>query len=296
MTNHNKVILTISMVYIVFMCVVMISHNLWFSPDQFFVFALFAMLIIGRARLFLLDWGPFLLLFLGYEFMRGVVPFISKNVHILPMIRADQFLFGFIPTIKFQELWFTPTNLQWYDYFAVTVYICHFVTPMVMGLYLWLRDRVDFKEYAIGILILSYASFLTYILFPAMPPWMASSQGYLPPVQDVIGTVSSHFLKAPTTLPTIYSVMRPNPVAAMPSLHAAYPTFIFLFLWKKNRKLAMLLIPYVVGVWFAVIYLGEHYFVDILVGIFYAVITFWILEKKDWFAQHDLKKLLTRMV
>jgi membrane-associated phospholipid phosphatase len=39
---------------------------------------------------------------------------------------------------------------------------------------------------------------------------------------------------------------------------------------KKFRGLSMLAIPYVAGVWFAVVYLGEHYVVDVILGFVYA--------------------------
>jgi hypothetical protein len=272
-------VVVLTAVYVMTLCAYMISHRVWFSPDQFFIFAVLGTLAIGKSKAFIRDWGPFLVLFLGYEFLRGLVPLISHNVHIMPMINADKFIFGFIPTIKFQQWFYDPNHLKWYDFVAVTFYIMHFVTPMVVGYLLWLKDRGYFRKYTVGLLLLSYAAFLTYIIYPAMPPWMASSQGYLPPIHEVTGVVMSHFLPTKISLPSVYKFMRPNPVAAIPSLHAAFPLIIFLFVFKKSKKASLLVLPYVIGVWFAVIYLGEHYFIDVLIGAVYATSAFLITNR-----------------
>jgi membrane-associated phospholipid phosphatase len=270
----------IAFCYIAFVCIYMISHRIWFSPDQFFVFGLFGTTFIGRARVFLKDWLPFILFYLGYEFLRGLVPYVTKNVHILPMIHIDQYIFGFIPTVKLQSLLYNPAHLMWYDYVAVTLYICHFVTPMIVGYYFWLKDRIFFKKYAFGILAVSYAAFITYIIFPAMPPWMASSYGYIPPVKEVTGVVMSHFFQTNVNLPSVLSLVGGNAVAAMPSLHAALPTMVFLFLLKWNKKAGLIFLPYVLGVYFAVIYLGEHYFIDVAMGALYAIVIFAVINSK----------------
>ena len=217
----------ISVGYLVFVCAYMISHRIWFSPDQFFVFGLVGTTFIGKARSYLRDWLPFIFFYLGYEFLRGVIPYVSSHVHIFPMINIDQYIFGFIPTVRLQALLYNPAHLMWYDYVAVTLYICHFVTPMIVGYIFWLKNKQLFKHYTLGILGVAYAAFITYIIFPAMPPWMASGQGFIPPIKEVTGVVMSHFLQTNITLPTIYSIFGGNPVAAMPSIHAAFPMMIF---------------------------------------------------------------------
>ena len=67
--------------------------------------------------------------------------------------------------------------------------------------------------------------------------------------------------------------------AAFPSMHSALPFLISLFaikIWKK-KALPVLIFP--VGVWFSAVYLGEHYVVDVLGGIVYAVAAFVAVEK-----------------
>ncbi len=273
----NKLLYIVPIVYIFTVSIYMLWHRAWLSPDQFFAFAIFATLIIGRIRQFFQDWIPVLLLLFGYEYLRGVIPILSLRPHIFPMIYADTLLFGSLPTIQLQTSLFTLNTTHWYDYVAVVLYISHFIVPMIVAFLFWLYDRKHFKKYTTALLLLSYLAFITFVLFPAMPPWMASSLGYLPPLQKIMDQVMASFAH-PIDVPSIYRFFGANLVAAVPSLHAAYPWLIFLFVVNKLGKLAIFTLPYVFGVWFSVVYLGEHYVVDVIAGILYASISFAIVS------------------
>lgn len=280
--SFYKVTLIISIGYIAIVSAFLLWHRSWFSPDQFFAVAILATLILGRAKQFVIDWFPLTGLILGYEYLRSLVPKLTIAAHIFPMINFDKFFFGEIPAVKLQNMLFTVSKLHWYDYLSVLLYISYFVVPMAVGFVFWLSDRERFKVYSIAFLALHYLAFITFVIFPAMPPWMASQQGYLPPIRDISSQVMAHF---PTgvSLPTVYSFFGANLVAAVPSLHAAFPWLIFLFIAGRVKKWSLFFIPYVLGVWFAVIYLGEHYVFDILVGIVYATAVFLVITKHPIF-------------
>ena len=124
-----------------------------------------------RARTFLWDWVPLVVLLLGYEYVRGLVPLINDHVYFKPMIDFDRFVFGSVPTLALQARFYTPDSPQWYDYAAVSLYFMHFIVPMGVAFLFWLQDRKMFREYAAGLLILSYLAYFTYLVFPAAPPW-----------------------------------------------------------------------------------------------------------------------------
>ena len=287
--KQNKIVIIASFLYMVIVSAFMIYHRIWFSPDQFFIFAILGSLILGRTKIFIIDWGPFLLLFLGYEFLRSLAPFVIGRAHIFPMILVDKFMFGSIPSVTLQNALYNSSNLKWYDYLTVILYISHFVIPMCVGYLFWLRSRKIFKNYSLTILVVSYMAFLTFLIFPAMPPWMAANKGYIPEVKEIISGVMSHFASS-FNLPTVYAILGADPVAAVPSLHAAFPVIIFLFVFKLSKKLSILAFIYIVGVWFSIVYLGEHYFVDALIGALYAIVGFMIVEKKA-FIFSTFKKL-----
>lgn len=282
MTHHSlykKAMLMLPILYIIGVSVYMIWHRAWFSPDQFFSVAVIAVILIGgRTKQFLWDWIPVLLLLFGYEYLRGIVPILSRNPNIWPMIKADEFMFGFLPSIKLQSSLYSASSLRWYDYMAVILYISHFVIPMITAFIFWIFNRRAFKHYTAGFLVLSYLAFVTYIIFPAMPPWMASNLGYIPPLQKIMDQVMGSFAH-PISVPTIYQFFGVNLVAAVPSLHAAYPFLIFLYVRQQISNLAFLIAPYVLGVWFSVVYLGEHYVIDVMIGILYALIAYLIIQQ-----------------
>lgn len=275
---YDRLIFLVPILYIIGVSIYMLWHRAWLSPDQFFAFAILSVIFIGRTKQFLWDWVPVLLLLFGYEYLRGIVPLLTQNPHIWPMIKGDQYLFGFIPTIQLQAVLFQDGLLRWYDYIAVVLYISHFIIPMLVAFIFWLHDRRIFKEFITAFLLLSYLAFATFIAFPAMPPWMASNLGYLPPLKKIMDQVMGSFAH-PISVPSIYKFFGANLVAAVPSLHAAYPWLIFLFVVKKLGGIAgMLVLPYVFGVWFSVVYLGEHYVVDVIAGLLYASVAYGVVK------------------
>lgn len=78
-----------------------------------------------------------------------------------------------------------------------------------------------------------------------------------------------------------YQRFPPNPVAAVPSLHAAMPLTITLMLWRLRPRWAPVAITYTLLMTPALVYLGEHYVVDALAGWAVALAAFvlvWVLE------------------
>jgi PAP2 superfamily len=263
-------------VYIAVMTVLMIALGVSINPDRYFFVLLGPVLLIRRGRRFVLDWLPFLLLLFSYEFLRGLAEQLG-NVHYDTAIRVDTALFAMPPSVALQQRFFHPRALAWYDYLAALLYMMHFVVPLSFAYLLWLRSRQQFARFTGAFLLLSYAALTTFVLFPAAPPWLASQHGYLPTVYEGMSMVLAAFPDR-LHLPTVYQLFDPNQVAAVPSLHAAYPFLILLFAWRIFRARALLLAPYVAGVWLAIVYMGEHYVFDIAVGALYSLAAFVVVE------------------
>ena len=63
-----------------------------------------------------------------------------------------------------------------------------------------------------------------------------------------------------------------NNVAAVPSLHAAFSLLIAITLWpRKHKWLRPIVALYPLAMAFSLVYAGEHYFSDILLGWIYTV-------------------------
>lgn len=69
----------------------------------------------------------------------------------------------------------------------------------------------------------------------------------------------------------------------MPSLHCAYPVITLYFSIKNRLGLINILhAVIVVGIWFAPVYSGHHYILDVLAGIACAIAGIFIFQK--WIA------------
>ena len=85
-----------------------------------------------------------------------------------------------------------------------------------------------------------------------------------------------------------------NNVAAMPSLHGAYPMLICLFFWKDSSpRKRVLLAAYPICMAFTLVYTAEHFVIDIFVGWAYAAATFYFGSKllDRWEARRMRKSL-----
>jgi len=243
----------------------------WFLLRGIFpsIAALFAFSIIlfgwrSQVRGLLRDLLPFFVLLLTYQALRGYADDLAPfEIHITDLIGYEKALFGgvipasWIQTRLAGSFWAPIVN-----YTAGVLYMAHFVTPLLVAILLWKRRKSYYWPYVIGFLILTYAGFLTYLLYPACPPWLAYMNGFLDQ------PVEMHSFRG------LIEFAGPNMVAAMPSLHVAYPTFIACFLtYVFGRKAApVLLLPFAVG--FATVVLGHHYVVDLLVGAVYGLVVF----------------------
>jgi membrane-associated phospholipid phosphatase len=59
----------------------------------------------------------------------------------------------------------------------------------------------------------------------------------------------------------------PNPAAAMPSVHTAITAALGFFLFRVNRAAAWAGVLYTAVMGGSLVYLGEHYVLDVLAGI-----------------------------
>lgn len=244
------------------------------TPDKILVFATFIALAFGQATELLKRFVPFVVLLLVYESFRGLVPHLNTHVdfHFLPA--ADRFIFfGHLPT-KILQNWWWYGRVMWYDFIFYLAYMLHFVLPFALAVVIWRIHESEYWRYITSFLIVSFTGFFTFLLFPAAPPWMASDKGLIEPITRI----SSHvwYALGIHDFPSVYNKISPNPVAAMPSLHAAYSMLFALFITKlfktKWRWVAWL---YPALIWVGTIYQGEHYAIDAIVGILYALFGYW---------------------
>lgn len=271
-------------IYTAGVIVFLIVFKTFWSPDVLFLVFLTIFAVFGHAKEYVRKFAPFVALLISYDALRGVVPLISHHVHFTEMINFDRWMFGGqLPTVWLQQTFYHGT-LHWYDYYFYFTYMLHFLAPFMIAALIWKFRPGRYWQFAGALLLLSYAGFLTYIIFPAAPPWMASDMNIIPHIAKLSSTIWWNW--GVHSVPTVYAQFNPNPVAAVPSLHAAYPTLDLLFVYKFfGRKAALPFAIYPISVWIGVVYLGEHYVFDVLLGIIYGTAAFYVSElviAKGW--------------
>jgi PAP2 superfamily len=235
---------------------------------------------------FLRDWLPIALLLVAYNISRGYADGLFAP-HVTPLIDADRAMFGgHVPTIWLQQHLYQPGRVQWWEVVVSLVYVSHFLTVPTVAVILWLRDRSQWARYMRRWITLSLAGLITYLLFPAAPPWWAYEHGYLSEPVARISTAGWNLIglhSAGNTLNAL-QVEASNPVAAMPSLHTAYAMMaVAFFLPVVRRRWWPLLLAYPLAMTFTLVYSGEHYVIDVLVGWLYVAVTFGVVAAAERF-------------
>jgi membrane-associated phospholipid phosphatase len=236
----------------------------------------------GWARGVVLEWLPFALILWAYDILRGQADGLLFDPYTRPQLEADRLLgLGTAPTVLLQEhLWHGSLDLRWWDYGAWLIYTSYFLATYLLAAALWFLARDRFRPYVATVTLLALMGFATYALFPAVPPWLASLEGALEPTTRTIGLISAQVPVMDFATLFERGSEYANPVAAVPSLHAAYTLLFSLTLWRLVPRWARtLLAAYPVAMAFALVYTAEHYLVDVLLGWVYALVAVWLVER-----------------
>jgi membrane-associated phospholipid phosphatase len=255
------------------------TQGLELSYDWLFVWLLLGLLALSLtdvkrwARGVIFDWLPFAAFLLAYDLARGVADNTGIAPHTSIGIDFDRALFGHtIPTNWLQDRLFNMYHAHWYDYVTFFVYLSHFFVTLLVAAFLWRFRYPLFRRWRAMVMSIAGIGFLTYILFPGTPPWLASQTGHLPPISRTIGYMWQHVDLYPAAAMFETSNRYVNEVAAIPSLHAAYTLLVVLFFWNMVPRWARpLLVLYPLAMGFTLVYTGEHYVFDVVLGWVYAV-------------------------
>ncbi len=268
--RHSRLLVGVQLLYALLLGIWFIYSHTWPAPDMVALCLLAFAFLAARGLSFLRDWSPFILLLLGYIALTGIASGLAAHVHIGFPIAFDRWLFrGILPTTFLQQHLWNPQHVHWYDYLATALYPMHFVVPLVVAFAFWMGKKRLYWRFVISYLLLSYAGFVTYMLYPMAPPWWAADHARIHPTADILGSV--HYGSLPNPIVTATQFFKPNEVAAMPSIHAAFPFLVWLVLWRTWPKWGWSTVLYPIAMAFSVVYLGEHYVTDVLAGWLYAL-------------------------
>ena len=200
----------------------------------------------------------------------------AARVHITYPIVADRlFGLGELPSVRLQRALARhgPRGPEWraLDRVLVWMHWSWFMVPHGTVAYLLVRHPERFPRAA----ALTYAVFNlgagVYWLVPTAPPWYAAGASEMTgegtpevAVRRMMVEYGEHFWR--DGWGSLYSVFGGNPLAAMPSLHFATSVMAALLLAEVGPVAGALGATYTATLGFALVYLGEHYVVDLLAG------------------------------
>ena len=238
---------------------------------------------------------PVILGLLAYSYTADYVVRFKLRVHYTPQIRIDELLGGgTLPTVWLQEhLYHGRTGAL--EVFCVAAYAGHLLVPLGLGVLLALMNRAhEFKLLMFGILTALLMGVVVFILAPTAPPWLAAQDGYLSGVHHVLRT-SLVDLDLKSLAELDGDQAKYDVTAAVPSLHAAFPLICLLVALRARlpRAVVAFLVLDVVGVLFAIVYMGEHYVVDALAGFAGAVVAVRVVRSAAG-AESELSRLVDR--
>ena len=198
----------------------------------------------------------------------------AQRVHIDYPILADRVLgLGELPSVRLQRALarVDEHGPRWrtLDRVLVWAHWSWFLVPHGTLLFVLVRDPARFSRAA----VMTYAVFnlgaSVYWVAPTAPPWYvrdAVDERSTPgaPVRRMMVEYGESFWR--DGWGSLYSVFGGNPLAAMPSLHFATSLMAALLLAEVGPLAGTVGFAYAATLGFALVYLGEHYLVDLLGG------------------------------
>jgi membrane-associated phospholipid phosphatase len=171
-------------------------------------------------------------------------------------LRVDRLFGGGVTLSERLQDWLFRGELSSLDWFWLYVHASWFVLPSVITGYVVIRHWPLFGSLVTARIGVLYLGLIGFLLLPTAPPWMESD------VTRLLDLQAGSVLDVDT-----------NPLAAMPSLHVALPAAVAL--WARAigwRGWAWVYGVQSVLTAFGVVYLGEHYLLDVVAGLVVALI------------------------
>ncbi|MEA2232968.1 MAG: hypothetical protein QOD83_2784 [Solirubrobacteraceae bacterium] len=191
---------------------------------------------------------------------------LRRRLLIDEPIRFDALLGGGVPVgVRLQRALHTRGQASLFDKAMTLVYGSWFLPHILLGYLAWRHHEYVSRAGA----RLSATYHLTtpfYWVTPEAPPWWASEKGGRMDgeLERILRVVVCDVLKRPAPAD---GAVPGNPWGSMPSDHIASAAITAMGLAEVSTAYGALGWSYVAAASFAVVYLGEHYVIDVIVGL-----------------------------
>lgn len=187
---------------------------------------------------------------------------------------------GVLPNVRLQRALSRPGEVTALDRFLSVVHWSWFLQPHSALVYILARDNPRFPRAARQLAATFDIGCVLYFAVPTAPPWWAAEHGHA--AEDVERVPQSVVAEAEPEVrrvmvevgervwgrawPALYDSLGGNPWAAMPSLHFATSLMAALMLSESSPGAGAAGWAYALTLGFALVYLGEHYVIDLAAG------------------------------
>jgi hypothetical protein len=206
----------------------------------------------------------------AYEMPNDEPGALERRVRVAYPVRIDQILgLGTTPTVRLQRRFGRAGRFSRVEKALVWSHWLWFAFPHGTAAYVLIRDRDAFPRAA----ALIYATFdvgvLGYWALPTAPPWYAAEHGFFAAgdarPRRIMVEYGRRFWR--TRWERMYGSLAGNPLAAMPSLHFATSVTAARVLAEQGRVPGAIGWGYTATLGTALVYLGEHYVIDLIAGL-----------------------------
>jgi membrane-associated phospholipid phosphatase len=172
---------------------------------------------------------------------------------------------GTLPNIRLQRALGRAGEVRPHDFALSCVHWSWFLAPHGTLAYLLLRHHDLYPRSAVAMAACFDLGCVVYWAVPTAPPWWAAQNGNIPPVRRIMEEAGERFWRRAWN--PLYSSLQGNPFAAMPSLHFGTSVMAARVLSRVGSGHGALGWTYALTLGFGLVYLGEHYVVDLLAGL-----------------------------
>ena len=206
----------------------------------------------------------------AYEMPHDDPERLAARVKVAYPVAIDRVLgLGVPPTIRLQRAFAAPGKVNRFERVLVWCHWMWFFVPHGTVGYILVRRRERFPAAAARMYAVFDLGAVFYWAIPTAPPWWAAAHGYLEDRETVL--VRRMMIEYGEQFwgdrwAGLYDVLGGNPLAAMPSLHFATSLMAAHLLTEVGPVPGALGWTYASLLGIALVYLGEHYVVDLLAG------------------------------
>jgi len=206
--------------------------------------------------------------------------------HIFAAI--DHSIFGYQPALEFSK---AVDSVFWCEAFNMGYYAYYYMMATAILFYYFCRyDKAD----KAGFIFLG-SFFVYYMIYQFLP--VAGPQYYFKAVgietadlgifPEVGNYFKTHTECIPLDVRGIFSSLVLSaqeagecPTAAFPSSHVGMSTVSMILVYRSGNKILFyIMLPFYLLLCCATVYIKAHYFIDSIVGFFFAIFIYWVMYK-----------------